>query len=54
MIEAPIFHVNGDDPEAVALVTEVALDYRMEFHRTSSSTWSASAGSATTSRTNPW
>jgi len=33
MIEAPIFHVNGDDPEAVALVTEVALDYRMEFHK---------------------
>jgi 2-oxoglutarate dehydrogenase E1 component len=33
MIEAPIFHVNADDPEAVLLVTEIALDYRMEFHR---------------------
>ena len=26
MVEAPIFHVNGDDPEAVLLVTEIALD----------------------------
>jgi 2-oxoglutarate dehydrogenase E1 component len=33
MIEAPVFHVNGDDPEAVALATEVALDYRMEFRK---------------------
>jgi 2-oxoglutarate dehydrogenase E1 component len=33
MIDAPIFHVNADDPEAVLLVTEIALDYRMEFHR---------------------
>ena len=33
MVEAPIFHVNGDDPEAVALVTEFALDFRMEFHK---------------------
>ena len=33
MVEAPIFHVNGDDPEAVALVTEIALDFRMEFHK---------------------
>jgi 2-oxoglutarate dehydrogenase E1 component len=33
MIEAPIFHVNADDPEAVLLVTEIALDYRMTFHR---------------------
>lgn len=31
MIDAPIFHVNADDPEAVLLVTEIALDYRMEF-----------------------
>ena len=31
MIEAPIFHVNGDDPEAVLLITEIALDYRMQF-----------------------
>jgi 2-oxoglutarate dehydrogenase E1 component len=33
MIEAPIFHVNGDDPEAVIWVTEMALAYRQEFHR---------------------
>ncbi|MDD5180718.1 MAG: 2-oxoglutarate dehydrogenase E1 component [Gallionellaceae bacterium] len=33
MVEAPIFHVNADDPEAVLLVTEIALDYRMEFRR---------------------
>src|SRR5919108_4632835 len=33
MVEAPIFHVNGDDPEAVCLVTEIALDYRMQYHR---------------------
>ena len=33
MIEAPVFHVNGDDPEAVAMVTEVALEFRMEFHK---------------------
>ncbi len=33
MIDAPIFHVNADDPEAVLLVTEIALDYRMQFHK---------------------
>lgn len=33
MIDAPIFHVNGDDPDAVMLITEIALDYRMEFGR---------------------
>ena len=33
MIEAPIFHVNADDPEAVLLITEIALDYRMEFKK---------------------
>ena len=31
MIEAPIFHVNGDDPLAMVYVTEMALDYRQEF-----------------------
>ena len=31
MIEAPIFHVNGDDPEAVVHVVELALDYRQAF-----------------------
>ncbi len=33
MIDAPIFHVNADDPDAVMLVTEIALDYRMTFGR---------------------
>ncbi len=33
MIEAPIFHVNGDDPEACVLATEIALDYRQKFHK---------------------
>jgi 2-oxoglutarate dehydrogenase E1 component len=33
MIEAPIFHVNGDDPESVIFVTRMALDYRMTFHK---------------------
>ncbi|MBV2180792.1 MAG: 2-oxoglutarate dehydrogenase E1 component [Castellaniella sp.] len=31
MIEAPVFHVNGDDPEAVVFVTKLALDYRLKF-----------------------
>ena len=33
MVEAPIFHVNGDDPEAVQFVTQLALDYRMQFKK---------------------
>jgi 2-oxoglutarate dehydrogenase E1 component len=33
MIGAPIFHVNGDDPEAALLVTQIALDYRITFHK---------------------
>lgn len=31
MIEAPILHVNGDDPEAVLFATQVAIDYRNQF-----------------------
>ncbi len=33
MVQAPIFHVNGDDPEAVAFVAQIALDFRMEFNK---------------------
>ncbi|POM21079.1 2-oxoglutarate dehydrogenase E1 component [Burkholderia cepacia] len=33
MIEAPVLHVNGDDPEAVILATQIAIDYRMQFHK---------------------
>ena len=33
MVQAPIFHVNGDDPEAVAMVAQIALDFRMEFNK---------------------
>ena len=31
-VQAPILHVNGDDPDAVLFVTQLALDYRMTFH----------------------
>ncbi|MCH8538337.1 MAG: 2-oxoglutarate dehydrogenase E1 component [Alkalimonas sp.] len=33
MVQAPIFHVNGDDPEAVVLVAQLAVDYRNTFKR---------------------
>ncbi|MBV8034173.1 2-oxoglutarate dehydrogenase E1 component, partial [Roseateles sp.] len=33
MIESPVLHVNGDDPEAVALAVQLALDFRMEFSK---------------------
>ena len=33
MVQAPIFHVNGDDPEAALWVTELALDFRMKFNK---------------------
>lgn len=33
MVSAPIFHVNSDDPEAVMLVAQIALDYRMAFKK---------------------
>lgn len=33
MIEAPVLHVNGDDPEAVALAVQIAFDFRMKFRK---------------------
>ena len=33
IVKAPIFHVNGDDPEAVVFVTKLAADYRMRFRK---------------------
>ncbi|MET0267083.1 MAG: 2-oxoglutarate dehydrogenase E1 component, partial [Duganella sp.] len=33
MIEAPVLHVNADDPEAVVLASQIAMDYRLEFHK---------------------
>jgi 2-oxoglutarate dehydrogenase E1 component len=33
MIEAPIIHVNGDDPEAVVYVAKIAVEFRQKFHK---------------------
>ena len=33
MVEAPVLHVNGDDPEAVVLATQLALQFRQEFNK---------------------
>jgi len=33
MIDAPIFHVNGDDPEAVVFAAKVAVEFRQKFHK---------------------
>jgi len=33
MIEAPVLHVNSDDPEAVVLAVQLAMDYRQEFNK---------------------
>jgi 2-oxoglutarate dehydrogenase E1 component len=33
MVEAPVLHVNADDPEAVVLATQLALEYRMTFQK---------------------
>jgi 2-oxoglutarate dehydrogenase E1 component len=33
MIEAPVLHVNGDDPEAVVLAIQLAVEFRMQYHK---------------------
>ncbi len=33
MIEAPVFHVNGDDPEAVVFLAQLAVDYRQKYNK---------------------
>ena len=33
MLQIPIFHVNGEDPEAVSQVVDLAIDFRQRFHR---------------------
>ena len=33
MIDAPIFHVNGDDPEAVVFAAKIAVEFRQKFHK---------------------
>ncbi|MCP3906974.1 MAG: 2-oxoglutarate dehydrogenase E1 component [Oceanicoccus sp.] len=33
MVQAPIFHVNADDPEAVLFVSQMAVDYRQQFNK---------------------
>jgi 2-oxoglutarate dehydrogenase E1 component len=33
MVQAPVMHVNGDDPEAVVFAVELAVDYRQKFNK---------------------
>jgi len=33
MVNVPVFHVNGDDPEAVVFITRIAFEYRKRFHK---------------------
>ncbi|AZO80770.1 MULTISPECIES: 2-oxoglutarate dehydrogenase E1 component [unclassified Bosea (in: a-proteobacteria)] len=33
MVEAPVFHVNGDDPEAVVFASKIAIEFRQKFHK---------------------
>jgi 2-oxoglutarate dehydrogenase E1 component len=54
MVEAPIFHVNGDDPEAVTYAAKVATEFRQKFGTSRwSSTCSATAATATTRAMSP-
>ena len=53
MVQAPIFHVNGDDPEACVRVAGWPSPTGSGSTRTSSSTWSATAATATTRATTP-
>ena len=48
MVDAPVFHVNADDPEAVCFVMQAAMDYRKPSTKTWWSTWSATAKTAIT------
>ena len=47
MVQAPVLHVNGDDPEAVVKCVEIATRYRQEFNAIYSLIWFATAGMAT-------
>jgi hypothetical protein len=50
-IQAPVFHVNGDDPLAAVRMIRLAMEYRRASSATSSSTSSATAATATTKAT---